>query len=301
MNDIDKIDQRILKEQKLKDYDGMDKVVHAEEKRLDLEELRKNRPAFSAQTGIPMLDECLDGMRKGQLVVVSGPPKHGKTSLCQTFTKRFIEQGHQCLWFSYEMGYEELFEKFPMQNLDFYLPSYLETGNVDWIEDKIIESKQKYNTEIVFIDHLDFLRDTNILKGINLNLSTYVGGIVQKIKRIAVEQNVIIFLMSHIKKENWAGKELPGAELVRDSGQIVQLADILLMVMRRIAKRDAIDIYDGNEAMVGVMANRHNGKTKKIPLILVDGEFKEKQFFDGEVYKKSGSPEAIDDKLSNYW
>src|SRR3990167_9204474 len=202
LNELDKIEQRVKREIILKDYEGVDRVILAEEKREEIEEDKKNRPAFSAMTQIPLLDECLEGFRKGQLIVVSGPTKHGKTTLCQTFTKRFDEQGHKVMWFSYELGYEELFEKFPMKNLTFYVPNYMESGNINWIEDKIIEAKHKFGADIIFIDHLDFLRDTEVLKGVGLNLSAYIGGIVQKIKRIAVEQDVLIFLMSHIRKNN---------------------------------------------------------------------------------------------------
>ena len=162
-----------------------------------------------------------------------------------------------------------------MENLDFYIPNYMETGNLEWIEDKIIESIQKYGTDIVFIDHLDFLRDPAVLKGISLNLASYIGGIVQKIKRIAVEQNVVIFLMSHIRKNEWTTNKLPSSEELRDTGQTAQLADIVMMIIRKRAARDADEVYDGTNAILGVMENRHNGKTKKIPIQFIGGEFKE--------------------------
>lgn len=275
MSELKLIEKRLEREELLSTYEGQDRVILAQDKWEEIKEQSKNRPAFSAKTEIPMLDECVDGFRKGQLVVVSGPPKHGKSSFCQTLTKRFDQQGHKIVWFSYELGYEELFEKFPMENLSFYVPNYMENGNVKWIEDRVIEAKQKYGTEIVFIDHLDFLRDPDALKGIGLNLSAYVGSIVQKIKSLAVQQNILIFLMSHIRKNNWAGKELPSVEELRDSGQVAQLADIVLMIMRKISKTGELDIYDGNNGMLGVMANRHNGKTKKIPIVFNKGEFSE--------------------------
>lgn len=278
MNEIQETEKRIKREVYLKDYKGQDRVVHAEEKKREIDEQRAFTPAFRATTGIQMLDECVDGFRRGQLIVVSGPPKNGKTAFCQTLTKTFTSQGKKCLWFSYEVGYEELFEKFPMENLDFYVPNYMESGNVEWVEEKVIESKIKHGTEIVFIDNLDFLRDTAILKGMGLNLSAYIGSIVQKIKRIAVEQQVVIFLMSHIRKNKWTTNELPDSEELRDSGQIAQLADIVLMMVRaRVDKRvdDPESVYLGNLAILGVMENRHNGKTKRMHLTFNDKMFSE--------------------------
>lgn len=275
MNELDIANKKIEKEVKLKEYKGLDRVIHAEEKRKELQEINKFKPAFRALTGIPTLDNCVDGFRKGQLIVVSGPPKNGKTQVCQTFTKHFVVAGHKCLWFSYEVGYEELFGKFPMDNLDFYIPNFMESGNMEWVTNRVIEAKQKFGTDIVFIDHLDFLRDPEILKGVSLNLSAYVGSIMQKIKRLAIEQDVVIFLMSHIRKNQWTTNALPSSEELRDSGQIAQLADIVLMIIRRRADKGSEEIYLGNEAILGVMENRHNGRTKKINIQLIDKEFKE--------------------------
>lgn len=276
MEDLTSIEKRIAKEEKLKNYLGNDRIVLAEDKKKEIIEDLKNRPKFRALSGLDLLDESLDGFRKGQLVVLSGPPKNGKTAFCQTITRNMVKEKHKCLWFSYELGYEELFGKFPLENLNFYVPNYLESGNVDWIEDKIIEAKQKYGLDAVFIDHLDFLRDTEVMKGISLNLSTYVGSIVQKVKRMAVKHEVIIFLMSHIRKNKWSNNELPSSEEIRDSGQITQLADTVLMVIRkRPRSADSDEMYDENKALVGIMENRHNGKTKKVHLeMVIDGETK---------------------------
>lgn len=254
-----------------------DKLVLAELKRQEIREAQKNIPKFRALSGIPSLDWCIEGFRKGQLVVVSGPPKNGKTAICTTFTKHFINQGFKCVWFSYELTYAEIFEKFPMESLDFYVPNYLASGNLNWIERKVIEATERddIKADAIFIDNLDFLRDTEVLRGLGLNLAAYVGGIVQKLKRIAVERNVVIFLMSHIRKNKWTENELPSSEELRDSGQVAQLADIVMMIMRRKADKGSQEVYDGNRALLGVMENRHNGKTKKIDIQLFDNEFTE--------------------------
>lgn len=296
MNDLTKIEERVKRETFLKNYKGEDRVVLAEEKWQEIQEENKNKPVFSVSMGLPKIDECLQSLGLGRLVVLSGPPKNGKTQLCQTFTKRFTEQGKRIMWFSYEVSYDELFGKFPMKNLDFYVPNFMETGDVDWIEDKIIESKQKHGTNVVFIDHLDFLRDPNALKGVGLNLSAYIGGIVQRIKRMSVEHNMLIFLMSHIRKNNWTSNKLPQAEELRDSGQIAQLADVVMMIARiRNKKKDAEEIYEGTKAIVGVIENRLNGKTKISKVDFVNGEFEE----DGAVYKYE--PENKDKDSDDEW
>jgi len=293
MNDLDKIELKVKREVELKNYTGSDRVILAQEKWEELQEEMKNRPAFQVSMGLPALDDCLRGLGKGRLVVLSGPPKNGKTQMCQTFTKRFDEQGHKQLWFSYEVGYEELFGKFPMKNLSFYVPNMMESGSIDWVEDKIIEAKQKYGTDIVFIDHLDFLRDPKALKNVGMNMSSYIGGIVQRVKLMAVQQEVLIFLMAHITKNNWSSNKLPTAEDLRDSGQVAQLADVVMMVARKRNKDTSKkQIYVGNEAIAGVIENRLNGNTKIISVDFVDGEFI-------ELPDKIDLPNAYDTKESD--
>lgn len=268
------IEKKIEQETALSLYRGPDRVVFAEDKRQEIEVEKKSRPPFRATTGLTKLDDCVDGFRRGQLIIISGPLKAGKSSLAKTFTKSFVAQGLRCIWFSYELSYEELFENFPMGIMDFYVPNIISSGNLKWVEDRIIEAKRKHDASVVFIDNLDFLRDPNDLRRVEINLATYVGGIVQRIKRIAVEQNLVIFLLAHIRKNQWASQHLPASEEIRDSGMIAQLADIVIMIMRKRAPKSALeDIYIGNEAIVGVVENRRNGKTKKIPVQLVNNEF----------------------------
>ena len=46
-------------------------------------------------------------------------------------------------------------------------------------------------------------------------------------------------------------------------------------------------VYDGNKAIVGVIENRHNGNTKKIPLILSNNEFLEDSFVERPEIKSN--------------
>jgi replicative DNA helicase len=288
MNESTILEEKILREQLLKNYQGPDRVVHATELAERYAEERKNRPPFSATTGLPTIDACLDGFRKGQLVVVSGPPKNGKTLLCQTFTTRFTEQNHKCLWLEYELSGEEFLMKFPDGKLDFHLPNEMHSKSLDWIEERIIESQEKFGTEMVFIDHLDFLRDDKKLRNdVSINLSSYIGGIVQKVKSIAVQRNIIIFLMSHLRKNEWTSGKLPSSEELRDSGQIAQLADTVMMIMRKRDKANG-NLYLENDAIVGVIENRHTGRTGFVDVQMKDGEFHEStsQFLNQPIPQK---------------
>lgn len=275
MNESDILEQKIRREILLKDYRGPDRVIHAEERFSQIAEEEKNSPKFSALMGMPSLDECTAGFRPGQLVIVSGPPKNGKTLFCQNLTARFTSQGHRCLWFEYELSGSEFLKKFPAGKLDFYVPADMVNKNLDWVEDRVIESKQKFSTDIVFIDHLDFLREHRMMmKNLNMNMSTYIGAIIQGVKTMAVQHNVLIFLMSHIRKNEWTSGKLPTSEELSDSRHVAQLADTVMMVMRKRNKENG-NLYHETDAIIGVIESRQTGKTKMVDVQLHDGEFYE--------------------------
>lgn len=283
-NELKLIEEQIKKEVELKGYDGFDRVVSADEKWTEVREEQASRPPFRALSGIKTLDDTIGGFRKGRLIVLSGPPKNGKSACCMTISKNFTQQGIKSLWLEYELMYDEFFDSYPgtKEGLQFFTPNYMYSGNLEWVENRIIEAKKKFGIEAVFIDHLDFLRDPKDLRKVEQNMSSYVGGIVQKLKSIAVQQELIMFLMAHLRKTNWTSNELPKTEEIRDSGQIPQLADIVMMMMRQRADRTSDEIYHENFATLGVMENRQTGKTKKINLQLRDKEFFETDYWHKE-------------------
>ena len=279
MNTAEDIIKKVREDELLKTYSGPDKVVEVSKIWQQILDDRATRPDFRALTGIQTIDDCLKKLKRGHLIVLSGPPKNGKTSLAMTFTKSFIEQGLKCLWFPFEMGHEDILDNFKdlfSDTFEFYSPQELIDKELDWVRAKIIEAKLKYGVDAVFIDHTDFLRDRKLIsKQVSMNTATYVGAIIQGVKVLALEQNVIIVLLHHLTKANWTTNELPAAEDMRDTGQVAQLADYVLMIIRKRASKGSAEIYVENEAVGGVIENRHGGITKKFLLNMENGFFYE--------------------------
>jgi len=88
-----------------------------------------------------------------------------------------------------------------------------------------MEAFFKYNARIFFVDHLHFLVDMARVS----NPSLEIGAIVRRIKRFAVENDFIIFLLAHIKKNE--GEDLSYRDL-RDSSFIAQDSDTVIMIKR---------------------------------------------------------------------
>jgi replicative DNA helicase len=260
-------EEKKLKDQKLLlSYDREDKIITSKEAWDSLEEIR-NQPIVKFFSKIPSLDRMTDGFREGDLVVVSGITKQGKTSFCQTLTTNFSQQDISCLWFSYEMSLIEFLQKFKPELPFFTLPSMLKESSIKWMEERIVESMAKYGTKIVFIDHLHFLLGMNQL-GIMGNVSLIIGGIMRELKKIALYRQICIILVAHTTKLHF--DQEPDLSSIRDSSFIGQEADIVLMIWRRIVKREMT-----NEARLSVLANRRTGQNGKINLLFNQGVFQE--------------------------
>ena len=91
-------------------YSGDDKVIDSYEMQSSF---RQKDHLFKVKSQIPALDKLIDGFVPGELVVVSGWTKHGKTLLCQTLTANFVKDDVQSLWFTFELPPQQFLKCFP--------------------------------------------------------------------------------------------------------------------------------------------------------------------------------------------
>lgn len=262
-------------ELKLSEYDGPDKIITSHEA---MDQVKDNpKASVSFKYGIDGLDEYTEGARGGELIIVSGATKNGKTLLAQTITVNLWKQkpAISSMWLSYEMRKEEFLRAFP--ELPFFsLPDNLTGRSMKWLDRRIMEGRIKYNIRAVFIDHLHFLVDMSALRNASLDL----GAVVRNIKTLAINHNILIVLICHVRK-NLIEKE-PDVNDLRDSSFISQDADSTWMVFR---KKDMGSSEYGNRACVKVCNHRYTGvMDKKVPLVKAGGLLREET-------KNEGYPE----------
>lgn len=209
--------------QSFEDYTGEDRVLTSIELQ-DKLEADKREPHVHVMSRIPGLDYATDGFQDGELVIISGPTKHGKTLLAQTLTVAFVKQKQYPCWFTYEVPARQFLSQFPILPL-FYLPAKNQAQNFDWFMERCMEAFFKYHARIFFVDHLHFLVD---MARVN-NPSLEIGAIVRRLKRFAVDNDFIIFLLCHIKKAE--SDDISYRDL-RDSSFIAQDSDTVIMVKR---------------------------------------------------------------------
>ena len=213
---------------------------------------------------IPTLDKHVQGFQDGELIVISGPTKNGKTLLAQTLTRNFARQQVYSLWFSFEVPARQFLSSFDQDDMPlFYLPDELEVNNIEWVEAKIMESFELYRTRVVFIDHLHYLFDMFQTK----NPSLTIGTLVRRLKSLAVRKHFVIFLLCHTTKGSSEGDML-SFESIRDSSLISQESDTVFMIRR----------VDAVNTVLRVEFHRRTGVLREnVPLIKVGKYLEERR------------------------
>lgn len=258
-------EELVEKERQLASYGEEDSVVSSHE---FAEILKREKTAdVKVMSRFPDLDHYTDGFEGGELIIISGPPKSGKTLLAQTFTVNFVKQKVHSLWFTYEVMPRQFLARFPGPLPLFYLPRVHKPNMIRWLSERIWEAKLKYEVKAVFIDHLHYLLDI----AIHRNLSLTIGTIIRELKQTAIDLNVVIFLLCHMTKIPERGK--PSAHTIRDSSFVTQESDTTL-VLYRIKDNLSKKVFD--EAVLLVEMSRRTGCLhKKVRLIKANGLLQE--------------------------
>ena len=120
---IDKLQDESEKEmawqEELKNYQGEDEIISFSE---GLRSEGAEFDGFKIKTGLLSLDTAFKEIRENDLVVISGDPGAGKTTLAMSITANISEVGVKSLWFTLEVGVGDFLRKFGNRLPDGFLP-----------------------------------------------------------------------------------------------------------------------------------------------------------------------------------
>jgi hypothetical protein len=247
--------------------DGSDEVLHI----ADAAAKQTIDTSIAYPLGMPCFDKLYGGgVRAGNIVIISGQTGHGKTSLAQDWTLSLVrgENKIKALWFSFEVMVADLWIKFQEMGMTkedlAFIPIRNAPGNIEWIEKKVKEGKEKFGVKAIFIDHIGFLlpKSSSMAgkKNMSSNYASYLTQIMRDLKNLAIQEEVIIFLPVPMKKVETRNR-VSDTDDIRDSGGIAAEADLVFLIEREKNKDKAIKTYFTDITTITLSKNRKYGAT----------------------------------------
>ena len=243
-------------------------------------------------TGFKDLDTKLQGIQKGDLIVVAGRPSMGKTSFAMNIAENILfnqESQGAVLIFSLEMPGEALttrllsgMTKINQQKVrsgmlkDNEMKSLFEQSeklkNMPlWIDDSSLLSPMELRAKarrlarsenglsLIVVDYLQLMQ----LPMSTENRVNQISEISRSLKSLAKELNVPVMALSQLNRavEQRPNKRPIMADL-RDSGAIEQDADVILFIYRDEVYNEDSDQGNAAEIIIGKQRNGPIGKIK---------------------------------------
>lgn len=232
-------------------------------------------------TGFPMLDFLTyGGFNPGNLVILAARPSVGKTATMLQMARAAAGSGKVVNIFSLEMTNTELAQRLLLstgrvQSLELArgqvewanfetavgwierMPMYLNDSaySLDEIVSHITLNRQNGKCDIAFIDYLGLINTTG-----NKPQYQILGDITHRLKATAKKLGIPIVLLCQLNRAIESANRPPALHDLRDSGDIEQDADIVLMLERPAnAPDNRINMY--------LRKNRQGQKDACIPLL----------------------------------
>ena len=207
-------------------------------------------------TGFQSIDKFTGGWQETDLVVIGGASSMGKTSLGLAFCYNCAKAGIPSAVFSYEMGDTQLLQR--LVSLESSVNNrYIMKGTLEHEEFKRVNTAiGKLENTSLFIDECkdsslryltNKIRQYVITKGVKFVLVDYlqlvkgtghsreqeVALVARELKNVAKELNITIVALSQLSRgvERREGCR-PSLSDLRESGEIEQASDIVLLVYR---------------------------------------------------------------------
>jgi len=227
--------------------------VHEEMKRLHASGAGQYLSGLS--TGFLFLNSVLGGLQKSDLIVVAGRPSQGKSAIVMQMASHIALQGYKVGIFPVEVGKKQLVKNIlacqgrmntnrfrdgdfkDLQKLERVVNTIRATNIfIDDVPRSSVEIRQQarkmkreHGLDVIFIDHLQAMRE----KGRFDNRNTETDFMVNGLKDMAKELDIPVVLTSQLNRE--CEKRIPPKPRLsdmRESGAIEQVADIIMSIYR---------------------------------------------------------------------
>jgi replicative DNA helicase len=237
---------------------------------------------LGVKTGFRSLDRYLNGLGRGNLIIIAGRPGMGKTTFALNIADNLATQSNLPIaFFSMEMTEDEILEKvisiesvvsgdaIKKGNINEQQNSQIELSlkrmektpfiingqsslTIQEIRDLSRRYIEKFGVKLIVIDYLQLISSPSSKKTENRNQE--ISAISRGLKIMAKDLDVPVIALSQLSRKTEERKTGPLLSDLRDSGAIEQDADQVVFVDR-----------DGERSDIIIAKNRH-GETGKFAL-----------------------------------
>lgn len=243
-------------------------------------------------TGFGRFDSRSGGLQKSDLIVIAGETSSGKSSLALSIAGNAAAAGSRIAVYSLEMTVRQLTARMISSKSgvpsNAILYAHLDrtgiesvnngiagiedyklffddrsTSNIDNILSSIRYMKARYGIDGAIVDYLQILNVN--MKG--TNKEQQMGDVARRLKNLAKELDVWIIALSQMNRDN--NSSIPTLARLRDSGQIAEAADIVMLIHRPEIRGGSYpdsfkDVSTQGTAMIDVAKGRNVGIMKFI-------------------------------------
>lgn len=251
------------------------------------ENLSGNKPLTGTPTGFEKIDSKSGGLQKSDLIIIAGETSQGKTSLAVSIMRNAAYSGAKIAMYSMEMKKEQITARIlsmesgvpanqimysrltdsQIQAVDRSIGNITGTGiffddrstsNIDTIISSIRYMKLKFGIDGAIVDYLQILNVN--MKG--ANKEQQMGDVARRLKNLAKELDIWIIALSQLNRDNI--NPVPTLARLRDSGQIAEAADVVMLIYRpEVNKKSYPNEFSNVEtrgtAMIDVAKGRNIG------------------------------------------
>lgn len=267
--------------------EGLENVYH-----MINDNLSGGKELTGTPTGFERIDNKSGGLQKSDLIIIAGETSQGKTSLAVSMMRNAVCAGAKIAMYSMEMKKEQitariismesgvptnhiLYSKLTesqLQAVDKGIGKvsgkgiYFDdrsTSNIDTILSSIRYMKLKYGIDGAIVDYLQILNVN--MKG--ANKEQQMGDVSRRLKNLAKDLDIWIIALSQLNRDNI--NPVPSLARLRDSGQIAEAADVVMLIYRPEVKNKSYpdefsSVDTRGTAMIDIAKGRNIGLLKFI-------------------------------------
>src|SRR5438874_7139977 len=271
-------------------------VTHMEEVLHEVFEMIENRGQRGIETGYFELDDMLNGLQNGEMIIVAARPSMGKTAFAMNIMEHVAADSKlPCAVFSLEMSKQQLAQRLMCsraqidaqkvrkgllgpQEYHTLAQTVNELAKAPvWVDDSpgltILELRAKarrlklqHDIKLIMIDYMQLMDNPG-----PVSREQQISEISRGIKAVARELNIPVLALSQLNRQS-EGRDghRPRMSDLRESGSIEQDADVIMLLHREDYYRMSEPDFQPDNIAEVIIAKQRNGPTGTVKLTFIN-------------------------------